>query len=459
MSKKEQIDNFLKFLCEVSKTGIEVDSNLVYSNLIELNTKKESICDNFSMWQEKLSDYKNLNVFVSSNWKYFCQFKSIPQNVYLYNCIKLYVPFDKEHISDCVTELFSYVSNSNITHASKVSSDIRFDDVVLRLKDKDDVLKIKDFVTSNKNLSDGLINPNPFSVHIGPLAVSWDGNLSYNMVVSNWISMYIKEIDNSNSYENVSYLSFYDFVCNKFNKIFIEGRGINDFCLDKGFTDIYSGLCNYYDASSILRIALDPKSTYLDLFDQVDLACNPEHQMEVTNNLKNLMALDKYRELDNNKKEVFDYVFFELSKLEDAKSAVKRFNHFVSNGDYRIFTRSKNIRNLMIENGITPLDIDNFIFEEQMQSLINASLKTLEKYDGIQLSRAIILLKNDNYEAFTNDNNVRNNLSLFVNKDNLNEVVHRILKSYDYDVSLDDEIWLFMEMISKMLQEGKEWKK
>ena len=451
----EKIDDFLKLLSEVSKNGIEVDSKLVYSNLIALNSKRERVRDNFSLWQEKFYDCKNLNVFVAPNWKYFCQFKSIPQNAYVYNCIKLYVPFDKEHISNSVTKLFSFVSDNNITHVSKVASDTRFDDVVLRVKNKEDILKIKDFVVSDKDLTDGLIEPNPFSFQVGPLAVTWDGNLSYNMVVSDWISKYIEDLDRSNSLDNASYFSFYQYVHDKFNEIFINGNGINEFCLNKGFTDVYDGLTNYYDVTSIFLTALNPKSTYLDLFSQVDVAINPEHQMEVSNNLRRLISNDKYDVSDNNKKEVFDYTFYEMSRIEGVKNAISRFRHFTSNGDYRIFTRDKNIRNLIVENGLTPLDIDNLLYEEEKQSLINASLKTLEKYDGIQLSRALILLQNGSYEAFTNDDNVRNNLSLFISKDNASKIIHRILEDSGYSVSSDEEVWLFMEMISKMSLERK----
>ena len=63
--RTEKIDDFLKLLSVVSKNGIEVDSNLVYSNLIALNSKRERVRDNFSLWQEKFYDCKNLNVFVA----------------------------------------------------------------------------------------------------------------------------------------------------------------------------------------------------------------------------------------------------------------------------------------------------------------------------------------------------------------------------------------------------------
>ena len=65
------------------------------------------------------------------------------------------------------------------------------------------------------------------------------------------------------------------------------------------------------------------------------------------------------------------------------------------------------------------------------------------------------MLQNGSYEAFTNDDNVRNNLSLFVNKDNASKIIHRILEDSGYSVSSDEEVWLFMEMISKMSLERK----
>ena len=113
------------------------------------------------------------------------------------------------------------------------------------------------------------------------------------------------------------------------------------------------------------------------------------------------------------------------------------------------------INEILKSNGIKITKARVKILSEILNASNGISLKTLEKYDGIQLSRALILLQNGSYEAFTNDDNVRNNLSLFINKDNASKIIHRILEDSGYSVSSDEEVWLFMEMISKMSLERK----
>ena len=46
--------------------------------------------------------------------------------------------------------------------------------------------------------------------------------------------------------------------------------------------------------------------------------------MEVSNNLRRLISKDKYDVSDNNKKEVFDYTFYEMSRIEGVKNAISR---------------------------------------------------------------------------------------------------------------------------------------
>ena len=76
-----EINNFLTQFKEELKNKPEKSESIcsksnIYYHLVRYNTKKN--CDNsdlFDYWVNNNSR-ENTNVFVASNWQYFCQFKS-----------------------------------------------------------------------------------------------------------------------------------------------------------------------------------------------------------------------------------------------------------------------------------------------------------------------------------------------------------------------------------------------
>ena len=74
MRRLERINDFLNLIKEIAKSNIEVDANLVYSNLIMLDSVCEPISNYFDIWIERFKDYKNIDVFVSNNNPCFCEF-------------------------------------------------------------------------------------------------------------------------------------------------------------------------------------------------------------------------------------------------------------------------------------------------------------------------------------------------------------------------------------------------
>ena len=114
MKRIEEIERFLKLIAEISKNDIEIDSKLVYSNLISIYSPKENINDCFSKWIEQFSNKDNIDVFIEKENPYFCQFASKENEESGYNLLKIYIPLDKKHIYFGVNSIFDFLLKNNI---------------------------------------------------------------------------------------------------------------------------------------------------------------------------------------------------------------------------------------------------------------------------------------------------------------------------------------------------------
>ena len=352
MKRIEEIERFLKLIAEISKNDIEIDSKLVYSNLISIYSPKENINDCFSKWIEQFSNKDNIDVFIEKENPYFCQFASKENEESGYNLLKIYIPLDKKHIYFGVNSIFDFLLKNNIEHYSKVSSHIRFDDVVLRVKNKDAIDKINAHINADEYLKNGLLNTNPFAFIDNNISVTWDGFLSYNSVVSDWISSYINTLKEKNMLNSVSFISFYQFLLKEYNKIFVSGESIIKFSdlifveKDKTLASFGTlGLVNYKDITKILIMALNIDNkvdTFYDLYNEIisqkhiDTESEKMHKLYVNDNT--------YSSITNAHKEAFDYAYMSISKIKSPKYAIQCFKDFIENGDYRVFTRNNNIR-------------------------------------------------------------------------------------------------------------------
>lgn len=443
MNKIKKINDFLHLIAEISKSGVIVDPNLVYSNLIQNGIEKISIKDYFYDWQDRFCKVPNISIFVSPTWDDFCQFESLDKTDG-FDMLKIYIPFDESHIHGGVNRLFEYLSENNIIHKSLVSSSIRLDDVIVRVNEPNDINNIIRFVYDN--LEEGLLMPNPFMFNIGATSIIWDGILSYNVVLSEWISEYI----NSVNLEDVSYESFYEYVGKRYKEVFQLGNGIDTFKMS------VEKLANYQRITELLLIALRKDSKLTDLYRFHKFVINPDSKKEAIDNIERLKRKEKRKPvISNEAREAFDYTFYEQSIKESPEAAVKRFKKYIEDGDLLSFTRANGIRTIAKEM----IDIETtkrIIFEEEKQALINASLETLKKHGTIVLGKALFGIKNGDYQSFTNDNNDRERLKMWVYPDEIDELIHNILIDEGYEnIEPNDEYWLFMGIIEKSLEKAK----
>lgn len=441
--KTQRINEFLRLIKEIKDNGVLIDSNLVYSNLINIDLKKESINKYFAYWKEKFSKNKNIHVY---NDAYYCHFDSPTIKNNAYNLIKIYIPMDKDHMYNGINSLFEYMIESGITYHAKIASDTRIDDVVLKVDSIASAEKIRNHINHNDNIKNGLIGANPFTVSDNNISYTWEGKLSYNLVICDWISKYINDAKDLVSREDLL-----KYICDKYNEIFIEGNNINKFSSEIKNIDGEEGLLNYQRITEILIMTLNDMSLK-DFYVMHQSIINKEKSNSALLNIRKLLEKDKDNniEVNNEDKEVFDYAFIQMCKNEDLESTVKRFKNFINTGSYLQFTKKNNIRQLMIEN-MTREKVKELMLQEQKQILTNASLETMNKYDSIQLSKALFSLKYGNYSGFTNENNYRNYLKAFIDTNEVDSIVHKIISDEGYDnINSDDEYWLYLELVQQI---------
>lgn len=282
------IDNFLKYIrdIELQNPGF-IDApranNNVYSQLIRIGVKPQErnfkMPDNglFDNWIQRFANTPNINVFVSPNWRYFCQFKNDDGRVVgSSDHIKVYIPQDSLHIEQSANMIFDFLAKNNIPHLSKIGSDIRFDDIVIRLINPEDEIKLREFVNNNQYIQAGLIPANPFLFQIDGIALACDGSISFNSTVASYITLYIRERKKQNKLNNVGISDFYTFVQDYYQRTFIDKTNIQNIKSDFGFDrDLIS---NYMNVTELLLKCIDKKFGYSDYIDHFN-KCNNDYLM------------------------------------------------------------------------------------------------------------------------------------------------------------------------------------
>ena len=456
MEKIQRVEDFLKLIAEISKNDIEIDSNLVYSNLIISGTPKEDIAHYFDVWCNNFEKVRNISVFVAENWQYFCQFIGHGSNTTSQQKIKMYVPLDSSHIYYGVNKLFSYLSTNNIPHRSKVAKHTRFDDVVLRLDDVYSVERIRYFVSQNSYIKEGLIPPNPFAFTDGNVALAWDGNLSYNTVVSEWVSDYINQAKRDNRFNHISYTDFYAFVQRRKEEVFKYGINITDFLVSREHVRQDDDLLDYKYATEVMLLALHPHSTIKDFYTKIEQIKDVERDREERNYLEKLLIRDRSKHVEMNpiQREVLDYAYLEISKKDGPAYAMAVFKNFAEKGNYGVFTRTSGVRKLVMDNFITPQIVSKLVYEEQKNALLNASLETMKKYSPVQTASALFGVRNGEYGYFTNQNNARVNLSILVAPNEIDNLISSVLVEQGLIPGNNEEnYWVYLEMIRKLSEE------
>lgn len=139
--------------------------------------------------------------------------------------IKLYIPIGKKDSLNFIMNLIYFIEDSDIWHQSKLASDIRTDDMVIRVYTKEDARKIIDFVNENKGQT--LLETNPFLMRDGKVGLAVDGKQSFNRVTSFLIAEYIEECKKNGKQEESGLEDFRNYLQERYNKIYEKQENID----------------------------------------------------------------------------------------------------------------------------------------------------------------------------------------------------------------------------------------
>lgn len=392
--RDRKIDDFLKFFRDIAlqNPDYRLSHNNVYSQLTFLGVSKNEqgveINQFFSNWIEYFENNERCIVKVEADSEYFCQFISSDEVASEADeHLKIYVPLDSAHIERGAKEIFEFLSRERISHVSKIGSHVRFDDIVIRLINIDDVIKLVNFINNNEYIQEGLMPANPFGFNHNGIAMTVDGSLSFNSTVASLIQFYINDKIEKNLLDTVGVDDFYLFVQNYYDYTFASAQGLKD--LARNFSENCclsdEDIINY---RNVFKFLLKVRNKDFSLGDYVlhFIQCS---SYSVRN--ANYVELDMIRSgqvfaymRDEDKEIIIERtnkfllrLFDEMNKkYNDMYLVLNDINHYILTGNINYIPSIKNLRN-MVQNSSFKKDINDILnyncvsFIDYAQSLLN----------------------------------------------------------------------------------------
>ena len=213
---------------------------------------------------------------------------------------------------------------------------------ISRVFNKDDAKLIDNFVSSSEYLQNGMIKPSPFTMCNQKVSFAYDGNLSYNSVVSKLVAYYVNECISNN--KNTSYDDFYNYI----------QKYLNDYNeLDKLLR--YDEKEFEYDAYMVLKlISLSLKSNDINDFYKFYDYVLSDKSINDFDKYKNHANLD---DIDSSKESLFEEFIIQMMRkyplgYDRNHSDVSGYHYILSylNGNNNSITRDNNLRGRIINN-------------------------------------------------------------------------------------------------------------
>ena len=190
--------------------------DFLYTELISFNLGKgepfKNMEDLFDDWIYRNKNKENLQTFVREDFPYFCQFANRNAINIAGEAIKLYIPLDERHLYEGANRLFDFIAREDIHHNSKIGKKIRNDNVVVRVSNMEEAIKVIEFVKNDPYIQDGLMNTNPFTINVSGVGIAKDGYRSYNSELCNHLGKFINILVSKGRIEDLNISTFHEYL-------------------------------------------------------------------------------------------------------------------------------------------------------------------------------------------------------------------------------------------------------
>ncbi len=316
----EDIENFIMDIMEkVKADNKDIEKIDIYSKLSSYGLTDEERKNKGTLIDIQDRLYKNFRYEVFSRcWKsrnnYWLVFREesiddmIRTGTYFnQEAIKIYIPAKEEDMYEIANGLFEFLDKNYIENDTKMSADVRADDLVVRVFSQRDASYISEYI--NNNFPNRTLSPNPFMINDGTVGIASDGKLSYNERVAGFLADYFSDLRNKGQLENANMKSFKEYMEKMRNEIYSDKTAMKTFLQkkDKHF-DSVSDLEYLYDNKNIMDfiiIALDKEKGIEDFNKHWEEIKTSESKKTTRDNIKELLDSFEREQPSNNDDQEF----------------------------------------------------------------------------------------------------------------------------------------------------------
>lgn len=411
MTVNEEREVFLRTISSYFKknSNIPLEKKYIYSYLASHTTKdgylqgipRESLVNVQLHLNEKYKGLEGINTFTGPKpnnvfWVIENRGQMKDKNFYedIKDSIKLYLPVDASNIYEVSTKVLDYIIKEGIHIQAKIAKNMRSDVFVIRVLDKDKLDKLLNYINSLDYNSKS--KPNPFALNIGRVSITKDGMMSYNTVLAEYITEYLKS-----EREEVTLENFKKFMHKQINKIPSSNK-------------------NKYMIVDLIIKNLENTLTLEEL-----LSYN--QKVVVDNRVTQVSEEDK-----NNILRLINglNVFYNLEETH------KRIEMYLATGNINYFTRQNGIRKF-VEEYLPVEQMRTALYEMGWSALVNSIDETYKKYGELQVIKAVERIVDvGSIEGLTNTNNARSYLGFITSPELLQKI---ILKQASSSINIENQ--------------------
>ena len=411
MTVNEEREVFLRTISSYFKknSNIPLEKKNIYSYLASHTTKdgylqgipRESLVNVQLHLNEKYKGLEGINTFTGPKpnnvfWVIENRGQMKDKNFYedIKDSIKLYLPVDASNIYEVSTKVLDYIIKEGIHIQAKIAKNTRSDVFVIRVLDKDKLDKLLNYINSLDYNSKS--KPNPFALNVGRVSITKDGMMSYNTVLAEYITEYLKS-----EREEVTLENFKKFMHKQINKIPSSNKN-KYMIVDLIIKNLENTLTLEELLSYNQKLVVDNRVTQVSEEDRNNI-------LRLINGLN---------------------VFYNLEETH------KRIEMYLATGNINYFTRQNGIRKF-VEEHLPVEQMRTALYEMGWSALVNSIDETYKKYGELQVIKAVERIVDvGSIEGLTNTNNARSYLGFITSPELLQKI---ILKQASSSINIENQ--------------------